>query len=147
MSPSVESFAAYDAGNNLVFGSGSFTTGGGGGSSGSGTNATTTFVAGKLNYWNKSSASAPVPDPTIPYYFSATTALSSNRNANTITLTLPTSAVSNLTQTIVHPESWYFFSYTTSSNGFESTFPQGTYTFYVSATASNQSVRSCCPPR
>jgi len=134
-----------DANGGSVSGAGYFTTGTGSGGSGSGTNAVTTFAAGKLNYWDQYSAASPVADTTIPYYFVGTTTLASNRTATSITLTMPTTAVSNLTQNIVHPESYYFISSMTSSNAFEAAFPQGTYTFYVSATASNQTVPVLLP--
>ena len=138
-------FEAYDTGGNLVYGSGSFTTGSGGGSSGSGTNAITTFLVAKLNYWDQTSAGAPVPDANIPYYFTATTTLASNRTATSITLTLPTSAVSNLTETVAHPEDYYLYSGTTSSNAFETTFPQGVYTFKVYTNSLDQTVQVTLP--
>jgi hypothetical protein len=125
--------------------SGTFTTGTGTGSTGSGTNAVTTFAVSKVNWWDQSSTASPVPDASIPYYFAGTTTLASNRTATSITLTMPTAAVSNLTQNFVHPESYYLISPVTSSNAFEAAFPQGTYTFYVSATASNQTVPVLLP--
>ena len=127
--------------------SGTFTTGTSSGGTGSGTNAITTFMVSKLHYWGQTSASAPGPDPTIPYSFYGGSTLASNRTATAITLTFPTAAVSNLTQNTFggHPENYYLSAYTTSSNAFEATFPQGTYTFYVSATASNQSVQVVLP--
>ena len=138
----------YDASFQPLAGatSGTFTTGTGSGSSGSGTNAVTTFEAGKVNYWDQYSAALPVADTNIPYYFTGTTTLASNRTATSISLTLPTAAVTNLTQNPVRAESYYYYSYMTSSNAFEAAFPQGTYTFYVSATASNQTVPVLLPP-
>jgi hypothetical protein len=136
-----------DANDLNVFGMGSFTTGTGSGGTGYGTNAITTFTVSKLHYWDQTSASAPVPDPTIPYSFYGGSTLASNRTATSITLTFPTAAVSNLTQNTLggHPENYYLGSFMTSSNAFETAFPQGTYTFYVSATASNQSVQVLLP--
>jgi hypothetical protein len=141
----VWSVDGYDADGDEVSGDGYFTTGTGSGSTGSGTNAVTTFTAGKLNYWDQYSAASPVADTNIPYYFVGTTTLASNRTATYISLTPPTSPATNLTQNPVHPESYYYYSYTTSSNAFEAAFPQGTYTFYVSATASNQTVPVLLP--
>jgi hypothetical protein len=138
-------FVAYDANNTPVFGSGAFTTGTGGGSTGSGTNAVTAFAVGKINVWDQYSSAAPVTDTNLPYYFSATTTLASNRTANYISLTPPASSATNLTQNLVQPESYYYMAYSMSSNSFETAFPQGTYTFYVSATASNQTVPITLP--
>ena len=140
------SVEGQDADGGSVSDAGYFTTGTGSGGSGFGTNAITTFAVGKTHYWNQTSAGAPVPDATVPYFFTGNTTLASNRTATSITLTMPTTSMSNLTQNIVHPESYYFLSSTTSSNAFETAFPQGTYTFYVSATASNQTVPVLLPP-
>jgi hypothetical protein len=125
--------------------SGTFTTGTGSGSSGSGTNAVTTFEAGKVYFWDQYSTAAPVADTNAPYYFSGTTTLASNRTAAYISLTPPTSPATNLTQNPVHPENYYFITFMMSSNAFETAFPQGTYTFYVSATASNQTAPVLLP--
>lgn len=131
---------------NLVYSTGSFSTGsGGGGGTGTGTNAITTFVAGKAVLYEQSSAAAPVLDPTTPYLFNALTALASNRTATSITLTLPTGSVSNLTQNLFRHEDWNLLYYTASASAFDATFPQGTYTFFVSATASNQTVVDVLP--
>jgi hypothetical protein len=140
--------SGQDADGNQVLAQGTFTTGTGSGGSGTGTNVITTFAVGKIHYWDQTSAGAPVPDPTVPYFFSGSSTLASNRTATSITLTLPTAAVSNLTQNTLggHPESYFLNSFMTSSNAFEATFPQGTYTFFVSATASNQSVQVLLPP-
>lgn len=126
---------------------GVFTTGTGGGSggSGSGTNRITTFTLGKVYSYDQSSAAAPVLNVDTPFGFGATTTLASNRTATSITLTLPTAAVSNLTQNFVAHEDYYLFDYSASSNTLESIFPQGTYTFTVNATASNQTVAVSLP--
>jgi hypothetical protein len=58
---------------------------------------------------------------------------------------MPTAAVSNLTQNFLHHESYYFISFSESSNALEAAFPQGTYTFDVNATASNQTVQVVLP--
>ncbi|MGO8931987.1 MAG: Ig-like domain-containing protein [Limisphaerales bacterium] len=141
----VWSVDGQDPDGGTVSGGGYFTTSTGSGSTGSGTNAITTFGVAKVNWWDQSSTAAPVVDPNIPYYFAGTTTLASNRTATSITLTLPTSAVSNLTQNLLYPEDYFFTSFFTSSNAFETAFPQGTYTFYVSATASNQTVPVLLP--
>lgn len=119
---------------------GFFTTGtGSGGGSGSGTNKTTTFTVGKSHVFDQTSTAAPVLDATVPYGFSALTSLASNRTASSITVTLPTSAVSNLTQNFVHPEEFYLFASNTNLSTFDATFPSGTYTFSVTG-SSNQTV-------
>ena len=141
----VWSVDGQDADGNSVSGEGYFTTGTGSGSTGSGTNSITTFAVSKLNVWDQYSAAAPVPDTNVPYYFTGTTTLASNRTATSITLTLPTAAVSNLTQNLLYSWDYYFYSFMTNSNTFETTFPQGTYTFYVSAAASNQTVLVTLP--
>ncbi len=131
----------FDAAFNPLTGTttGSFTTSSSG-ATGSGTNAFTSFVVSKLYVYDQTSTAAPSPNTNAPYLFSATTALASNRTATSITLTLPTAGVSNLTQNFSAPENWHFFGFDTNQSGFESTFPQGNYTFDVQAAASNQTL-------
>lgn len=120
--------------------SGSFTTGSSGGGTGSGTNQYTSFTVDKLYEYDQTSTVAPVPYTNAPYFFSASTTLASNRTATSITVTLPTGGVSNLTQNIGAPEDYFLFGFNTNQVTFESTFPQGSYTFNVMATASNQTL-------
>ena len=120
---------------------GSFFTGtGGGGGGGSGTNAITSFILGKVHYYHQTSTSLPTLDTNVPYYFSATTTLSSNRTATNIQLTLPTTGVSNLVQSVIAHEQYSLFGFNTNLTAFETTFPSGNYTFNVKAVASNQTV-------
>ena len=132
-----------DPDGNPVESTGSFTTGTGSG--GSGTNAITTFTVGKVYYWNQYSAASPVVATNAPYFFNGGSTLASNRTATSIKLTMPTAAVSNLTQNFLHHESYYFIYFSESSNALEAAFPQGTYTFDVNATASNQTVQVVLP--
>jgi hypothetical protein len=125
-----------------VSGSGYFTTGTGGGSGGTGTNATTTFGVNKVYLWDQSPAGALT---NLGCAFNANTILASNRSVTSITLTLPTLVVNNLTPVPQHPESNYFSASISSSNTFEANFPQGTNTFYVSAVTSNQTVQVVLP--
>ena len=120
--------------------SGYFNTGGGGTSSGAGTNKLTAFSLGKVHFYNQTSSAAPTLDPDLPYNFNATTTLASNRSATGVTLTLPTSAVSNLTQNFIHSESFYLFETKTNLTTFNTTFPSGNYVFNVVAATSNQLV-------
>ncbi|HTD66458.1 MAG TPA: Ig-like domain-containing protein, partial [Candidatus Limnocylindria bacterium] len=120
--------------------SGFFMTSGGGGGTGSGTNQITAFTVGKVHFYNQTSAGAPTLDVDVPYNFTATTVLASNRAANSVTVTLPTSAVSNLTQNILQPESFYLFSTWTDLPSFNANFPAGNYVFNVVAATSNQLV-------
>jgi hypothetical protein len=124
--------------NGTGFVQGSFSTGSG--TTGSGTNATTTFSLDKFVFYDQTNSAAPTLNPTVPYGFDGTTALSSNRTATNITLTLPNAAVSNLTQNIVQHEDWYLFYSTTVSNAWATNFPDGTYQFKVTAPTSNQTV-------
>jgi hypothetical protein len=137
--------SGVDANNLSVLGMGTFTTGAGSGSTGSGTNAVTTFGVIKVYWWDQYSAASPVTDTNVPYYFAGTTTLASNRTAAYISLTSPTSPATNLTQNPIAAESYFFMGTSMSSNAFETAFPQGTYTFYVSATASNQTVPVVLP--
>ncbi len=121
--------------------SGFFTTSsGGGGGTGSGTNRLTAFSVGKVHFYNQTSSAAPSLDPDAPYNFSATTTLASNRSATSVTLTVPTSALSNLTQNFLQPESFFLFSTGTNLVSFNSTFPSGNYVFNVIAASSNEMV-------
>jgi hypothetical protein len=119
---------------------GSFTTFGPGGG-GSGTNATTTFSVGKVHHYNQTSAGAPTLDPATPYGFAGATVLASNRTANSVTLTMPTGAVSNLVH-LPPPQAEIFLLSTTSTDlsAYDATFPPGDYTFFVQGDSSNQTV-------
>jgi len=120
---------------------GSFTTdGGGGGGPGTGTNRISSFVVGKLHFYNQTSAGAPTLEPEDPYFFNALTTLSSNRTANEVTLTLPTGSLSNLTRNFFSPESFFLFATHTNLASFNATFPAGNYVFNVVASTSNQQV-------
>src|ERR1051325_4540457 len=118
---------------------GSFSTSSG--SSGSGTNAIITFSVGKSHHYNQTSSGPPTLDPATPYGFAGMTALSSNRTASSVTLTLPTGSVSNLTQ-LPPPQAEIFLLSTThtSLSGYDATFPAGNYSFFVQAASSNQTV-------
>jgi len=119
---------------------GFFTTSSGGGSTGSGTNRITAFAVGKVHFYNQSSAAAPTLDADAPYNFTATTTLASNRSANSVALTLPTTAVSNLTQNFIQPEHFFLFASSTDLPSFNAAYPSGNYVFNVVAATSNQQV-------
>ena len=119
---------------------GLFTTGTGSGGSGSGTNAITTFSVGKVHHFNQTSTGSPTLDPTTPYDFSGVTALSSNRTATNVVLTLPTASVSNLTQLPLQPEIYILYGFGTSLSTYDATYPAGDYSFLVKAVSSNQTV-------
>ena len=120
---------------------GFFTTGSGGsGGSGSGTNAITTLNLGKTYNYNQNSTGAPVLDADVPYLFSASTTLASNRTATSITLKLPTAAVTNLSQNFLQRENYYLVYFETNLTTFDSVFPAGSYQFLVQAATSNQQV-------
>jgi hypothetical protein len=118
---------------------GSFTTSSGG--TGSGTNAITTFSVGKIHHYNQTSAGLPTLDPTTPYGFSGVTSLSSNRTATGISLTFPTTVVSNLTQ-LPPPQSEIYALFVNYSilSAYDAAFPAGDYRFQVTAVSSNQTV-------
>jgi Bacterial Ig-like domain len=120
---------------------GLFTTGsGGGGGTGSGTNAITTFNLGKTYNYNQNSTAAPVLDTDVPYLFSASTTLASNRTATSVTLKLPSAAVTNLSQNILQHENYYLVYFETNLSSFDAAFPAGSYQFSVQAATSNQQV-------
>jgi hypothetical protein len=125
-------------GNSLVgTTTGNFTTvmGVGGGS---GTNAVTTFLAGKYAIYHQTSTA---PPPFLTYEFFAQTTLTSNRTATNITVTIPiTSGISNLVQDSLQPEKYAKRVYNPNLTIFNTNFPAGDYVFNVSATASNQQV-------
>ncbi len=118
--------------------SGHFTTASNAG--GTGTNAVTTFVIERANLYDQSSIAQPAPDPVEPYLFIASTSLASNQTANSVTLTLPNAAVSNLEQNPTAPEDWNFGTFSTNASVLDTNFPPGTYTFTINAGASNQTV-------
>jgi hypothetical protein len=96
---------------------------------------------GKVHHYNQTSAGAPTLDPFTPYGFSGVTSLSSNRTATSVTLTLPTAAVSNLTH-LPPPSAEIFIMspFDTSLSTYDATFPAGNYSFFVQAASSNQTV-------
>ena len=113
--------------------------------SGSGTNALTIFNIGKTYLYQQLTAGAPTHPTNLVYGFTATTTLSSNRTANSITVTLPSGGTSNLTQNFVLPAEYLLFGYDTNNSMFESRFPEGDYLFKVSAASSNQQVTVTLP--
>jgi len=123
-----------------VDGFGSFTARTGGSTGGSGTNAITSFTLGKLHFYTQTSVAAPTLDPDFPYYFSADTSLSSNRTATNITLKLPTTIITNLTQDFFEPETYSLFAFDTNLTRLDNNFPSGDYIFTVKAVNSNQTV-------
>ncbi len=119
---------------------GTFTTTGGGTGGGSGTNKYTGFVVGTGTFDDQTSAGAPVPDPTYPYIFLADVSLASNRTALMVTVTLPDTDVSNLTQEFGAPENYDLNNDETNQTTLDDIFSNGNYTFKVTAAASNQEV-------
>ena len=117
--------------------SGFFTTTSGSSSGGSGTNATTTFTVGKTYLYDQNSTAAATLDPTSPYTFSAAAAMASNRVATAVTLTLPSSSVSNLTQNTLQHEQYNLFASYTSLGTMNGTWGDATYTFNVYSNAVN----------
>jgi hypothetical protein len=117
---------------------GSFTTGGSGG--GTGTNRITTFSLGTIHAYDQTSAAAATPDADTPYAFTANTILASNRTATAVTLTLPSSAVSNLMQNFFLPEQFFLVTSSTNLSSLNTTYANGNYTFNVQSAASNQQV-------
>src|SRR5262249_16222748 len=73
------------------------------------------------------------------------TSLASNRTANSVTLKLPNSAVSNLVQNPSALEDWNFGTFNTNSAVLDTNFPPGTYTFTVNPAPSNQTLRVTFP--
>ena len=133
--------AGQDASMNSVIAQGTFTTGtsgGGGGGGGSGTNAITTFSAGKLYYNEQLAAGAPTPMTDFAYAFSASTSLASNRTATAVTVAIPNAAgPTSLMQNPSSPEDFYFVDWTNSAPTFESLHPQGNYVFNATGTPNN----------
>jgi hypothetical protein len=120
---------------------GFFNTGSGGSSeTTSGTNQFTTFTVGKQHVYAQTSTGAPFLDPTISYAFNAMTSLASNRTATNVSLTLPSSVVTNLTRNFFQPENFYLYIPSTNIATFNSTFGTGNYVFMVSNSSSNQQV-------
>jgi Bacterial Ig-like domain len=119
--------------------SGAFATGSGTGA-GFGTNAITTFVLGESYLCDQTSGGVSTLDTNTPYLFTAAATLASNRTAGSISLILPNSAVSNLSQNFFSPADYDIGYFTTSFPQFESTFPPGGYQFNVVGGSYNQTV-------
>jgi len=117
---------------------GSFTTtSGSSGGGGSGTNASTTFTVGKTYLYDQNSTAAATLDPTSPYTFSTAAAMASNLVATAVSLTLPSSSVSNLTQNILQHEQYNLFASYTSLATMNGTWGDGNYIFNVYSNAVN----------
>jgi hypothetical protein len=110
---------------------GFFNTTSGSSSGGSGTNATTTFTVGKTYLYDQNSTAAATPDPTSPYAASAAAVMASNRVATAVTVTLPNSSVSNLTQEVLRHERFDLFASYTSLATMNGTWGDATYTFNI----------------
>ena len=110
-----------------------FTSGGAGGL---GTNAITTFSAGKLFLNEQTNSALPNPSEGAAYAFNASTSLSSNRTVSGITLTIPGGAQTNLSQFYTYAP-YVTFAYAASSNTLESSYPQGDYIFNLTGTPAN----------
>lgn len=117
---------------------GSFTTSSGGG--GSGTNAITFFSLAKLHGYLQTSTNIPVLETNAGLAFGASVTLASNRTATSIQVTLPTSAVSNLTQNPSAPEDFSMIAMRSNVSSLDASFPSGNYSFLVQAPTSNQTV-------
>jgi hypothetical protein len=132
------SVSGLDAMGNALTGttSGDFTTIVGV-NGGSGTNAyTVSYVA---EYWEyEQTNSAPPVLAKKPYVFDAQTALASNLSATSITVTLPTSAVSNLVEDALTPEKYDLNVGATNLATFNSDFPTGDYTFTINGSSPQQ---------
>jgi len=132
------SVSGLDAMGNALTGttSGDFTTIMGV-NGGSGTNAYT--VSHVAEYWEyEQTNSAPPVLAKKPYVFDAQTALASNLSATSITVTLPTSAVSNLVEDALTPEKYDLNVSTTNLATFNSDFPTGNYTFSINGSSPQQ---------
>lgn len=115
------------------------------GSTVTGTNATTAFVIGKSYLNLQNSAGAPTTNPFPTSSFIASTSLSSNQSANTVSLTLASGGTSNLLYTIVNPGEYLFIDNETNRAQFESIFPEGDYVFDARAVSSNEQVTVTLP--
>jgi hypothetical protein len=124
---------------------GSFSTGGGGGGGGTGTNAITLLSVGRSVTYNQYSTGTPTLDTNYAYSFIGSTTLASNRTATNITLTMPTTYVSNLMQNPIKPEFWYLPYFNTNQTTFDGLYPSGNYQFNIKAVASNQQVTVTLP--
>ena len=124
---------------------GSFTTGSSGGGA-NGTNPITIFEVGGAQFYSQTSSTPAVIFTNAPYDFIANVFLSSNRFATNVTLTLPTTVVSNLTQVPPSPWDFILLDFTADLPTFNARFPSGSYTFNVQSVSSNQLVAVTWPP-
>ena len=95
---------------------------------GSGTNADTSFLVLEYSLFHQTSTAPPAH---TAFEFNAQSTLSSNRTATNITVTLPTSAVSNLLESALSPERFSLALLISSQGTFSSNFPAGDYAFNV----------------
>lgn len=120
---------------------GTFTTGSGpGGGGGYGTNQYTTFSFGLVDYYQQTNSSAPTVYTNLSYLFLSEVTLASNRTALDVTLELPSTSVSNLSQDPFSPDEFYLDVYSSNQTALDATFGYGNYIFTVTAASSNQQV-------
>lgn len=115
------------------------------GASGTGTNAVTAFSVGIYHAFEQNSAAAPVVDPEVPYAFKATTLLSSNHTASSVTVSPPTAQAVSLEPFPLQPENFYYFEFTNNLDGLNLRYPAGQYQFAVTGTPTNQQVTVTLP--
>ena len=109
---------------------------------GSGTNFYTGFQLLEYSIYGQTSTATPSH---LIYEFSAQTSLSSNRTATNITITPPTSIVTNLEEEGLTPEVFDFTSFKTTLTNLTSNYPAGTYTFDINPASLNQQVAVTLP--
>lgn len=109
---------------------------------GSGTNLDTAFELIEYSDYGQTSAA---PPSHLIYEFFAQTTLASNRTATNITVTFPTSVVTNLAEEGLTPEVFDLSIYKTALTNFTSNFPSGTYTFDINPASLNQQVAVTLP--
>jgi hypothetical protein len=110
--------------------------GSGGGETGpcdSGPNSNTLFTVSEEWLYDQNGPGAPTLDPNAPYTVSAELSLISNLSASAVSLSLPTSAVSNLTELT---SQLFITAYATNElTAFQTAWPNGDYVFSVTGAA------------
>ena len=102
------------------------------------TNQYTAFSVGDAIYYSQTSTAAPTLSTNLPYLFLANIIVSSNQSADSATVQLPNTGVSNLLQNPVEP--WQYFLSNGSSNQttLDNTFGNGDYVFTLDTAFTNE---------
>ncbi len=109
------------------------------------TNQLTFITAGMTHVYYQTSSALPEIYAQAPYHFLAAVSLASDRTANAISVTAPTSAEYTLAPSFPKTWDWSYLGNETNLITFDTRYPRGVYLFKIQSSASNQFVSVLSP--